>query len=343
MIERPDPAAHAHVPIRHGRYPQWWAPALLLTLVLACSGESDWTPPAGAQDASRDWPLSWSIEPQGLTYAHLEAWQSNGVELRSCSHSFIGRMGQHAQATRVEWPRSLCEKNVDAAGVRGNADGTAIAFSSDSAVYIWSVKASSLTKLATDSVYATGAPAWSDDGMRLAFVGREPAGPGVLREGVYTVRTDGSDLRRITTLSSHERASAITWSPDGIAIAVAVSVDSSVQRIDRYAIMVIDQAVGVPRFLIAGEAPSWSPTGEWIAYLSSESAGTADSVKINAATASPVSLRLIRPDAVDAHAVSVDDAPPGTIVGPIVWRRDGKKLALGIRTDSGTVIRTATP
>jgi TolB protein len=70
-----------------------------------------------------------------------------------------------------------------------------------------------VTKL-TDSVGASADAAWSPDGSRIAFDANR--GDPSSRQGIYTMRSDGSDVRRITILpGGYEFDLAPRFSPDG--------------------------------------------------------------------------------------------------------------------------------
>lgn len=137
-------------------------------------------------------------------------------------------------------------------------------------------------------------PDWSPDGRSLTFV-RWPDGE---HTDVWTVRADGTSLRRVTTtghafapawrpdggaivFSDHGVAtlvapdgsglgrvpgtraalycSGFAWSPDGRRLAAACGVPG---------LFVVDADGGNLRVLDAGSsgAPSWSPDGAWLVY-----------------------------------------------------------------------------
>ena len=52
----------------------------------------------------------------------------------------------------------------------------------------------------------SSSPSWSPDGSRISFVGPH---------GIYVMRSDGSDLRRVTALTAYQ----VNWSPDGSKLA----------------------------------------------------------------------------------------------------------------------------
>ena len=54
---------------------------------------------------------------------------------------------------------------------------------------------------------------WSPDGTRIAFEGWDLSDPS--RTGVYTARTDGTDLVRVTTSPGLPHDTPLAYSPDG--------------------------------------------------------------------------------------------------------------------------------
>jgi Tol biopolymer transport system component len=110
-----------------------------------------------------------------------------------------------------------------------------------------------------DLVPNDGDPAWSPDGMRIAFT--------TFRNGdadIYVSAPDGSDARNLTFSYSYDSAPA--WSPDGKRIAFIT------YRNEGAGIYVMN-ADGSDQHLLVGDTgypsnPAWSPDGTKIAYQS---------------------------------------------------------------------------
>jgi Tol biopolymer transport system component len=103
-------------------------------------------------------------------------------------------------------------------------------------------------------------PAWSPDGMKIAFSG----GKYDSDRGVYLMNADGSDIRRLSTVPGTVDFSPV-WSPDGASIAFTagslcaeqvwvIRADGSGER----------PILNDPAFSPSGQ--SWSPDGTMIAF-----------------------------------------------------------------------------
>jgi len=95
-------------------------------------------------------------------------------------------------------------------------------------------------------------PAWSPRG-RIAFV-RQIAPVAPFTAGIYTLRPDGSGLRRLT---GDSRDSAPDWSPHGLHIAFTRAGAVYRMRAD---------GSGVTRLARRGMDPAWSPDGRHIVF-----------------------------------------------------------------------------
>jgi Tol biopolymer transport system component len=110
---------------------------------------------------------------------------------------------------------------------------------------------------------------WSPDGRTLAFAGRRSSG----NDGVYTVRVDGTRLRRITRNQTRRERNAeagilhVAWAPDGKHIAVT--------RYDfgpRWEVDVVDADGRNERRVAWGGCAAWSPDGR-LAFEAEDRAG----------------------------------------------------------------------
>ena len=129
----------------------------------------------------------------------------------------------------------------------------------------------SAPRLLTHDPFHDRVPRWSPDGSRIAF---ESDRSGHME--IWTIRLDGTDLRRMTVTESN--ATLPVWSPDGTRIAY------SVEGRGGFLLSVVDEGVKDPALGgaavslqgpmkegVAFEPSSWSPDGNTLA-------GTADGV-----------------------------------------------------------------
>jgi dipeptidyl aminopeptidase/acylaminoacyl peptidase len=192
-----------------------------------------------------------------------------------------------------------------AADPRLHPDGARIAFvvwsidrdANDyrSAIWLASRDASTPPRKLTSGEARDGAPRWSPDGTRLAFVSSR--GDEKSPSQLYVLPIDGGEATKLTELD--EDASDIAWSPDGTRIAFATRVrDPAYEEEDerrreprrftrlhykldnvgwtgdrrKHLFVVAADGSRPPRQLSSGDfdhdAPSWSPDGRRIAFVS---------------------------------------------------------------------------
>lgn len=144
-------------------------------------------------------------------------------------------------------------------------DGTRIAFTSsrdgDAELYVMPLAGGAATRVTTFH-RDDWAPQWSPDGAWLAFLSD--------REGearVFLVRPDGTDLRPLRTGDVAGEEQGHVWSPDSTRVAYVVATRDGASEI-----WVAEVATGAAhRVSAAGardEAPTWSPQGRHLAYVS---------------------------------------------------------------------------
>lgn len=217
-----------------------------------------------------------------LTHGHYDSgwavWSPNGKRLAFDSNRSdpTPTNSQHVNDVFVMNPDGAgVRKLTDSKGVSGDAawspKGSLIAFDADrgnrkgfSSIYVMPPTGRKLRKLTNPRrPFSDYKPRFSPDGTHLVFLrerGTSDFGPAAL----FTVRLDGSHLRRLTPFSL--RADDSDWSPDGKRIVF-----------DGYPngpygdIYVVDATGGAPVNVThdtTGQAdPVWSPDGRSILFL----------------------------------------------------------------------------
>lgn len=166
--------------------------------------------------------------------------------------------------------------------------------------------------------------AWSPNGRRIAYGCRNDYTPWAAAR-IFTIRSDGTDRRRVRT--GTRNAFSPSWSPDGRRIAFAtwrfpqerVQWETTIPaKLFRSSVYVVAVDGNGRRLVAHGAAqPDWSPDGTTIAY------DTRDGVKL----ASPDGVELT-PGVGPRRRI----APPGAPA----WSPDGSQIA--VATKAGVVL-----
>jgi TolB protein len=116
-------------------------------------------------------------------------------------------------------------------------------------------------------------PEWSPDGQQIAFSQRTGDGP--VSTGIFVMRADGTDVRRLTTNPSGDDEKP-AWTPDGTTLVfsrstfVSLTPDPVASRSHRDLYTVAADGTGLTK-LIGGPtddfAPEWLPDGSRVAFL----------------------------------------------------------------------------
>ena len=135
-----------------------------------------------------------------------------------------------------------------------------LTYTGDDGIYVISVGGGEPTRITT--VTDDAAPAWSPDGMRIAFVRADDAGA----TDIYTVAPDGSDVLQVTATPESEAHPG--WSPDSSRIVFS---RRGAEDAEIYSM----NAGGSDEVQLTDNSgddldPSWSPDGTRIAYASTE-------------------------------------------------------------------------
>jgi Tol biopolymer transport system component len=171
-----------------------------------------------------------------------------------------------------------------------------------------------------DAAYVAVAP----NGRRIAFVrawGRV-RDEQIDHEAIYTIRTEGSGLRRVTRPRSRAAIDAEPqWSPDGRQI-LFMRVNLTARPPGRRALFIVG-ADGrglrrvTPWAMDAGDGADWSPDGTRILFRSPESEDFLDS-----------NLFTIRPDGTDLRQIT--HIAPTTRLYSASFSPDGTAITLGL-------------
>ncbi len=126
-------------------------------------------------------------------------------------------------------------------------------------IFVQRVGGKNATNLTKDAPADDTQPAFSPDGVHIAFRSeREP-------KGIYVIEATGENLRRVADFGFHP-----SWSPDGKEIVVSTfgRDQPTVRAEGEQFLQIINVETGAKRELIKTEAsfPAWSPAGKRIAY-----------------------------------------------------------------------------
>ena len=229
-------------------------------------GQRDiWTVPAAGgapssvtDDAAVDWNPVWSPDGRFLYFV-----SDRGGSINVWRTSIDERSG-----TVLDGPSPISTPSAFSVHLSFSRDGTRLAYAS--IVERWNVQKvsfdPSLERVAGDPVWVTrGSTIWwrpvpSPDGAWVAFYS------GIGQEDIYIVRSDGSELRRLTNDRAYDRRPA--WSPDGKRLVFPSN------RTGEFQIWVINaDGSGLRPLTHASEslsAPVWSPDGSRIAVTAGE-------------------------------------------------------------------------
>ena len=173
----------------------------------------------------------------------------------------------------------------------GPAANGLIAFDTNSQIVVANADGSG-KRVLVPNVPNAAAATFSPDGTQIAFWGDDSP------DSLFVVDADGSNLRKVVGDLWISTDKPPTWSPDGRSI--AFSTESGPDRNDQRISVVDVAAAAVPRLVAGGGSddvqaffPSWSPDGDWIAYVGVGRSGNR--------------LWLVHPSGMDAHALSTTD------------------------------------
>lgn len=158
-----------------------------------------------------------------------------------------------------------------------------------------------------------GSAAFSPDGNKVAFEMNQGCSVNVCDEGLMILDLETGRITPVPGSGSVVWIKQLSWSPDGKFLA------GNGGNGGREQIVLIDVATGEMKTIAEGSDPSWSPKGDWIAYIAT------------------VRCMIVHPDGTGARSVLETERKwmNYALDAPIVWSPDGKKLLLNQRKVEG--------
>lgn len=158
-------------------------------------------------------------KPSAHQYDHYPAWSPDGSKIAFGRTEFLAAGGvtdtiwsmnaDGSGQTMLAEAEGPATTGVFAGGPRWSPDGSKIAFSRDSDVFVMNADGSGQTNLTNTSDRDAG-PVWSPDGSKIAFT---RSNGNWLTDEIYVMNADGSGETRLTNDSV--RDTDYVWSPDG--------------------------------------------------------------------------------------------------------------------------------
>jgi WD40 repeat protein len=181
-------------------------------------------------------------------------------------------------------------------------DGTRIATIRDGVLSVTDIPSNAITRLATDAIQS---PAWSRDGLRLAYIS-----DGVVTPGIYIRASNGGNAGELNYRGdgSGKATSLWNWSIDGRFIGATIGGNLAVLPVAgnrNLRAFPIISATGKTGLRV-------SPRGDVVAYLSNE------------AGSNQVFIRSFDPN--DLSGYTQRQITRNGAVGMIRWRADGEEL-----------------
>jgi Tol biopolymer transport system component len=219
---------------------------------------------------------------------------------------YLAEIGSGNMGTKIYDPISHTKSVETWQGISWSPDGKHLAFGMGpwSDIFLLTIGAKDVVNLTRTENAFEMTPAISPKGKLIAFTAVKQAGDKIGGD-IYTMRLDGSQVKLL--LDCEQKCLHPDWSPDGKQLVFQMGDD----------LYTLPVGGGKPNKLISGAvntSPAWSPDGEWIAFVRSQSSPYD----------SPSYIYLVKPDGTELHALTGDNLKP---LQQLSWSPDSKFIA----------------
>jgi Tol biopolymer transport system component len=270
-----------------------------------------------------DRPLVWQSTGD-LVISHVEFYSYADMVGSTCEGTGVYRIAPDGTVTALATGRPLCDPHdLSGAGLAVDRDVRWIVRSSSVGgasmrLVRFDLGTLRVDTLSTECSFDLQAPAVSPDGRRVVVLGACRYDD---RLGVFIAQLDSTPSRRLTP-RGHNEYEDPAWSPDGARIAVV--------RNERVAVM--DTSGKSVREIARGRYLSWSPDGQWIAFVTSN-----DSIHVIHPGGAGHRVIFVNQER-GTYGVGFGSAREGEVWSSPVWSPDGSALAFSRSYRNGTSI-----
>lgn len=303
-----------------------------VSLIAGCSWGDQRRAEKGLVHMPSSEPVAW-LAPDRLISAAVDRWVAAGTaELECGGTGLFETKGGAFKAVTFKKSQALCEILARGVWFDLSPGGRQLAFSDAGKLNLLDLRTDAQTSFASSVTEPVLFAAWSRSGNHLVVVTSRDS------VGASTISVVNSTTRhsRVIHPLSAKVISTPSWSPSDDRLALSLENPRSTSVIAVGEIVTTDTAGREWHVISSGVHPSWSPRGDWIAYISiatqpahTESHGT---VRVFAP-----SIRLIKSDGSEdqefvapgdtATYGTVDRMIEGSPWGRLVWSPDGSRIA----------------